>query len=501
MPDRPTTSPPAAQPPAAASPTPKLWVGVAVAAAVAVVPAFATPVATSPAFQLGVSLPLVLAFTIAWLGGVRYTDVGWMTAVALALGADAWARLLEPWVPRAFALVAATQLTISFAVPACLLAFCRVEMPSRRLLGVVVAAVVTWGVVCLGLPEELVARFDLAYGVPAWAGLVAVLLAARLGLDALQPLPAKRRRYVGVVVAAAVAAAGARAGLHYGAGSLPRVALALPFGFAAALAVVVIGDLMGLHSDYYKDKVARRSADAGAKPRTARLELGRAVQALLLPKVHTGRHGEFAYEFVYKPAPVIGGDWLYVGTEGDEQRLVFGDVLGSGAQAALGVAAIVSFLHEARGRGLTLTDVGNFLNARLLELFGRQVTTTYQAVSLASDGTVEVANAGGAGFFVASRDGGRHLPLQSAPLGSTPEADVAQEPLSLEDGAVLFAATDGIIDGAHGTRRLLDFLDEEVDFVPTGEGVRSLVLRLAAVNDDDRTLLIVHRGKDAVRAA
>jgi serine phosphatase RsbU (regulator of sigma subunit) len=224
--------------------------------------------------------------------------------------------------------------------------------------------------------------------------------------------------------------------------------------------------------------------------REARGELGRTVQRMLLPKDRGGQFAGFAFEVDYAPASVMDGDWFFIWDDGAERRLVLGRMGGSGSQAALGVSAVMFLLHEARSMRLSLSAMAEFLNTRVLDLFDRQVTTTLLAISLGDDGTVELLNCGGPGFFVVSPEA-----LGSTPLGVATTPDIGSCPVPLEDGDVLFAGSDGLLDSA-AVSRILEYYEEHLDHVVDQEAVRELVLGLGApAAAGDRTLLTIRKGE------
>jgi hypothetical protein len=144
---------------------------------------------------------------------------------------------------------------------------------------------------------------------------------------------------------------------------------------------------------------------------------------------------------------------------------------------------------------MPLEQALRYLNTRLLEVFERQLTSTAMAVSLALDGSVELFNCGGTGFFTVTTEGGRHWPLNSTPLGVSADLEVGYSAVPLDHRDILFAATDGFVDGPAGTRRLIDFFDEALDLTLTLPEVRDRVVGLGrrVGDEEDRTLLIVQR--------
>ena len=155
----------------------------------------------------------------------------------------------------------------------------------------------------------------------------------------------------------------------------------------------------------------------------------------------------------------------------------------------------VSFLREAENRKMAVAETLRFLNRRLLDLFERQLTTTAMAVSLAADGSVELFNAGGAGFFTMTREGPLHLSLSSSPLGVSPDLEIGHAAVPLDHLDSLLAGTDGVIDGPTGVDAVLDYFDEQTEVERSLEvlGAQVWQLKAGVREPDDRTLFIVQR--------
>ena len=75
--------------------------------------------------------------------------------------------------------------------------------------------------------------------------------------------------------------------------------------------------------------------------------IGRTIQSLLLPKTTKHNGHEFLSEIIFSPSDSFGGDWYFVIESSYDRKIICGDVAGSGVHGALGVAGIISLLHEA----------------------------------------------------------------------------------------------------------------------------------------------------------
>lgn len=424
---------------------------------------------SEPGFLVGGAAVLALLFGLVWVCGIRYPDVGWMIVVAALLPLEHAFSLSDPRMQ----LVARGALALAFG--AFLVAFYRMPASRGRLWLYYVVAVGAVASAAFFSPEDGIARA--AQVAPAYA--TAALLAAFVpyGLWSLAPLPPKRRRYVAAVIAicavfAVMQFVRARTGML----------AAADHALVASFAMFLLTDLVVFHRLYFKEK-ATRAAE----------QQQHSVRTVFLPAEREGTHGPFRFEFHYEPAASGGGDWMlhWDNAARDERCLALGHVQARGPDTTLGVALVVGCLREAKGRGIAFEAMAELLNARLLELYGGQLTTTMMAASTAGDGTVELFNAGGAGFFAVSRDGLSRYVLPSSPLGSARTIEVDSCPLSFEDGDVLFAATAGVL-AQDGIGRLENTFEEDLDVERDPGAIKGRVLKLGGgAEGEDKTLLLL----------
>lgn len=423
---------------------------------------------------LGLALALLAVFAVIWILGIRYPDVGWMVVV-IALAE----------VSAAYPAHGVTRAALVAGIGALLITFYRVSFRPGRLEAIFLAAAALMAGGGAALPGGLAAA------LPSYVLAVLLGYAAVHGALLMRPLPPTRRRYVGLVALTCATGAltyvvAARAEFS------PEALLRTDFSLVTAFALFVVADLVVFHRSYYREKASRIAA-AERGDLEARLELGRSVQELLLSKERDGRFGEFTYEFHFQPAASKGGDWFYAWERGTEKRFFVGEVFGRGAQAGLAVAAVIGFLHESRARGLDLLGTARYVNQRLGDVFNRQITTTLMAVSADRDGTVELLNCGGPGFFAVSRDGCRHWALGSTPLGAGESFEAEQCPVPLTDGDILFAGNGGVL-GPEATDKVLAHFEEEMDLALEASVIRTAVLKVAAPGAHaDQTLLTLQK--------
>ncbi len=450
-------------------------------------------------FQYGLAVALMLGFGFVWLFGIRYPDVGWMVVLTTSLATISWLALFADgergWLPTSndarFALMS--------AYGAYLLTFFRAPLPRGALEAAYAFALIGYYLATRLVPPHLKHEFGLVASLPHYLGATLLAYGALQGFMSMPLMPPKRQRYTLLVGIVSLVAAGS----YLVAG---RQGVASPWALdqacAAVFATFLVADLVIFHRNYYRDKVMRRDAEQARD--AARHELGRSVQQVFLTKDRSGDFASFKYDYHFDPATAgdrgsmhtsPSSDWFDTWDLGGEKRFICGEVAGAEPQSALGIAAIVSCLHECKLRGLSLTETAVYLNARLVDLFDHAVTSSFMAVSVAADGTVEILNAGGAGFFVASRDGVHLYPLSSTPLGIDEDIEVATSPLGLDDGDLVFVLTGGLAGGATHVRRILDEFDARLDVTVELETIRGEVLKQARLlaKDDDKTMLTIQK--------
>lgn len=227
---------------------------------------------------------------------------------------------------------------------------------------------------------------------------------------------------------------------------------------------------------------------------TERLNLGRAVQQILLPPLGAQEHGPFVFSMSYTPSQEMSGDWIYVWGQNKAQKRIFiGDVVGKGPSAAIPVAILIGILGECERVEMTMEATFQHLNRRILELFDREVTCSCSAIVMYEQSTkVELYNAGSPGWFYRSTGKARHISMRSNTLGIGTEAYIACETLELTPGSFIFNFTDGYMEGARAFKRLitkLGTMDISPEFVELQDILDEVgkPFRL----EDDKSLLVI----------
>ncbi len=251
---------------------------------------------------------------------------------------------------------------------------------------------------------------------------------------------------------------------------------------------------MELENQYLQER-ARRLEEEKAKVQFAeRLNLGRAVQEILLPPHKEQTFGTFTLSMSYEPAQEMSGDWIYLWETGDELRLLLGDVVGKGPSAAIPVAVIIGILGECKGLEMSVHDSLVRVNRRLVELFGKQISSSCTAIALLKNGQLELFNAGSPGWFMRQGESTRYIPLRSSALGVAEDVQIVREEIHPEGQAVLFTFTDGYMEGSRAFKRLI----QRVDLMPQEPlSIEALQVVLDEVGkdfrlEDDRSLLLIN---------
>ena len=247
-----------------------------------------------------------------------------------------------------------------------------------------------------------------------------------------------------------------------------------------------------IEKDYYSEKSLRLEQENKKIKLEERLNLGKAVQEILLPDEMNMNFSAHFVGMKYESAQEMSGDWLYVWKVSDqEKRIILGDVVGKGPSAAIPVAVIIGILGECEKQKMTVEEAMSRINERLVVLFDKQITTTCAAISIFSDQRVVFYNAGSPGWFLLKSSGTKYIPLRSSSLGLSEDHEVVSSELVVSEEVQAFTFTDGYLEGSRAFKRLLKYLEaqNEVDvdvvheaLLTVGEGFRL---------EDDRSLLAV----------
>jgi hypothetical protein len=453
--------------------------------------------AEEPLFRLGFGLAMAMIFGVAWWAGIRYPDVGWMLVINGLLGA--WSFFAYRPFGSAplwqYQLASLTLAATKTALVPFLAAFLRLRSAERPLTWLFVIATLVWAALCFWIPLDW--YFLTTAALPSASAALGMLVVTWLGRRAASEVPTARRRQVrfllglGVVTACGLAA-DAAVSLTLGVNLSKFVLFAISTTYAAYLGL----DLVVFHRQYFREKARRLEEEQSKELLARRLELGSAVQMLLLPAERQGRIGACEYRLFFEAAEQMAGDWLSVWRVSDQEvRLMLGDVVGKGPQAALAVAAITSVINECRTEGRSLEASILRINAMLISLFGQHITSTLAAVSLCDSGVAELYNHGGLGWLLVQPGEtgfrAKHGPI----LGVDPGLAVNKEIVQLAPGALVACFTDGCLEGSRGVHRLIRKLKaREGDIGMLGpQELFQLVVEAGqgSVLVDDRAMIVI----------
>lgn len=236
------------------------------------------------------------------------------------------------------------------------------------------------------------------------------------------------------------------------------------------------------------------------------LELGRTVQALILPDENKGRIGAYEYEVRQQPLGLMSGDWLQIyrkpGTI--EGVIAIGDVVGKGPSAALNTAAIACMWHAFCARWdkeeIDVTEFIATLDAAIRATFKGQQNTTLSLAHVAEERVTLFSYGAPNWMKVAGRKAADVLLQPMNPLGGM-SSSVWQEPAPFELGMkdVLVAYSDGVLDGSRDRHQFVKAIRLEAGTGPLPDGrVLELLQKVSAEGrekrlPDDATILVLKR--------
>lgn len=216
------------------------------------------------------------------------------------------------------------------------------------------------------------------------------------------------------------------------------------------------------------------------------LEVAREVQEGLLPGTLPSLPG-MDIATAYRSAEQIGGDYYDVFLHGDAIYTVVADVSGKGVPAALLMAALRASLHALLQQpGLSITTLIEQLNGLLYAASSNnRYATLFLSVYDPAKYTLTYVNAGHTRTLLLRADRSiRALDCGGTVVGLLPNVAYASETLTLEEGDLLFAYTDGVTEATNaageewGERGLRAAILETTQLgVPTSEQLTESLLR------------------------
>jgi len=213
------------------------------------------------------------------------------------------------------------------------------------------------------------------------------------------------------------------------------------------------------------------------------LAAARSVQELLIPQEKIATPG-FEVDSVYCPANEVGGDFFHLESAGpDGMLVVIGDVAGKGLKAAMNVSLLMGALRRTHERS----------PAKILEslngvLTGTEGFTTCQAIWLASNGEMVIANAGHLPPYLNSQE--INLP-GALPLGVIPQVSYEEERFYLHPGDRILLMSDGVVEARQPSGELFGF--DRVRYLSNQSAFYLADAAKAFGQEDDITVLTVRR--------
>lgn len=312
-------------------------------------------------------------------------------------------------------------------------------------------------------------------------GLLAAILAARLSFKRANVL-------LGATLLVSIAVP---TGLLYSKGFVLPV-----FGMASVTASAWVTRLAYFFAATWKQKMLA-SKD---------LEMGRAIQSLLLPAQREGRAGPWSYRIVFEPYGPMSGDWYqsyHVKDETQDLRavLAIGDVIGKGPSAALNTATITAVWkrHEKvfETSPEDLTPLLHDLAQAIDESYRGEQSTSIQLAALYRD-RVKVISCAAPFWLKLSGEAGPARIRNKAqnPLGmrlGAAQYQMIEAPVT--PGEVYLAHTDGVMEGGECFARFAARVKrQDLDFEAVASAAREAGKGL--VLPDDVTMLIIRKERE-----
>ena len=251
--------------------------------------------------------------------------------------------------------------------------------------------------------------------------------------------------------------------------------------------------MVEVEKNYYRQRALRLEEQHEKAVLEENLELGRAVQKLLLPKEMGGNFKSFIYQMKYTPHLKMAGDWFFTWeVSKHERRILIGDVMGKGASAAIPVAVIIGILKDCQSDNIPLDKAVDILNQRLIDIFDYYITSTLSAITLYSGGKVELLNAGGTGWYKIENGALDVFLLRSNPLGMSKNFSPSKTTASIEPSSIFFTFTDGYAEGSREVKKLSKRFRKFSHFQKDISFIHSHLQTVKEEADDDKSLLTIY---------
>jgi hypothetical protein len=446
---------------------------------------------------LGIASTLALLFLCCWLFGVHYRDVFWMiVACSAAAGSSALQHYPVGDPPSWYYQFRLFIDMICWgALWASIYTFLRKPAKQWQLIAFVSGIALLYQCQWL-IPRDmrtvLIGAIDRHDGV--WIGPVLLTL-AYLSLKIDSEIPPKRllqRRILGVILVLFglwVTWAGFYSfRIGFSTDNLTRTTLLALFG------AFMIIDLVIFQRAYFEEKSLKEEEVRRRSTLEDRMELGFSIQRLLMPGEQTKAFGPFKVFVFYECADLMAGDWFYWSDADSKLRVLCGDVVGKGPEAAIAATSILTLCHDYTKRSGSLTSVLTSMNKAIVELFRSKPISTLGAAELKMDGSVEVVNHGFPGWMHLKKNGDvEFIGQRGASLGAQVNMPWDTKNIEMGQGDRLIIFSDGVLEGPRAIKLLSDKLKQShlLSLEQLSEIIQSVGKNSTTI--DDKTILIVEK--------
>jgi len=454
-----------------------------------------------PTFRLAYYLALFLIFSVAWLFGIKFNDVRWMIVLTALLSIQAYLDYIPTGTAARWQYLAEQCFWFmeSLALGCFVFSFMRLKTFSRSMVDLYFyAAAGVYIALTFLLPLTTQRELGLKYHAPYIFAFIQFFILVVLGLKHRKVLVGSRLKRVDIIlVLCALAAIGYLVQFFLMMNSDINLNHSLNALFVTVFSVYLSVDLVVFHRQFLQEKNKRLEEEHEKERLEQRLILGRSVQDTLLPKKLSGDVGAYRYSFYYEPAQTMSGDWMYVwqNKQGQVVRIIFGDVMGKGPQAAIVMSSIMAFLQECKSSDKSLKDSIEYLNNQLFEVYGGTTTTTAAAVEFESDTSAVLYNCATPGWLhINSRDS-VHFAKSSNPLGISPDYSPVGQKVTLTSKSLLLSFTDGVMESSRSIQRLMYSFENINTAKISAESVFNTIKEIGRddVQEDDKTILLIKK--------
>ena len=230
------------------------------------------------------------------------------------------------------------------------------------------------------------------------------------------------------------------------------------------------------------------------------LSLAADIQRRLLPLPPPPGHG-FEWAADLRSAGKIGGDFFDFVRTAEHVWLVFvADVSGKGIPAAMAIGSLRTSFRALARQGLEPAQIVSHLSADLLDEWGGEPYVTCMVVAFDLQArTVTYTNAGHPAALLIGPSRTRYLDRGGPPAGLLPDAQFAQEAVSLFAGDTCLLVSDGVTEALDGNDCLEELVASSGGCDSAEHLCQEVMTRaLEALGpscdrewDDDRTVVVV----------